>query len=99
MHSAAQEKESLLPTTTTSSSTNSKNDDLQELKAASPAYISSFDGLRGLSVLAVHVSHLLPLHMSRTHRAFGAVGLNVFFIMSGYLVTGVLMGQQVSSHK
>jgi hypothetical protein len=91
------EKEALLPTMNDTGSKQMDNS-IEELKSAAPAYIPSFEGLRGLSVLAVQISHALPIHMRGTHRTFGAIGMSVFFIMSGYLVTGSLMGQQVSQY-
>ena len=55
---------------------------------ASPteARIAGLDGLRALSVLIVFLHHtgLAPLHG-------GWVGVDLFFVLSGYLITGILV--------
>lgn len=61
-----------------------------------PTYVPSFEGLRGLSVVFVHIYHIVPAPMKRVGRIFGTTGLDTFFVLSGFLVTGVLVGQQVS---
>ncbi|HET9209280.1 MAG TPA: acyltransferase [Thermoanaerobaculia bacterium] len=56
-------------------------------------HITSLDGLRGLAVLAVMVSHFYPedrfpskvLHCGR-------LGVVAFFALSGYLITDILLG-------
>jgi peptidoglycan/LPS O-acetylase OafA/YrhL len=48
-------------------------------------YIKSFDGLRGLAVLAV-----LVFHGSYGYFKGGFLGVDVFFIVSGYLITALL---------
>ncbi len=51
----------------------------------STAYRADIDGLRALAVLAVLFYHLgLPLFSG------GYVGVDVFFVMSGYLITGLV---------
>ncbi len=51
----------------------------------STAYRADIDGLRALAVLAVLFYHLgLPLFTG------GYVGVDVFFVMSGYLITGLV---------
>ncbi|MFJ3321397.1 MULTISPECIES: acyltransferase family protein [unclassified Curtobacterium] len=49
-------------------------------------------GLRAFAVLAVVVYHLWP---NRLHGGF--VGVDVFFVISGYLITGHLLREQLST--
>jgi peptidoglycan/LPS O-acetylase OafA/YrhL len=45
-------------------------------------------GLRGVAVLLVVVFHALPVALPG-----GYVGVDVFFVISGYLITGILFGE------
>jgi peptidoglycan/LPS O-acetylase OafA/YrhL len=49
-------------------------------------YIPGIDGLRALAVLAVMTFHLVPSALPG-----GFVGVDVFFVISGYVVTGSLL--------
>jgi peptidoglycan/LPS O-acetylase OafA/YrhL len=49
--------------------------------------ISQLDGLRGLAVGLVIVDHSLPWF------AGGGVGVNIFFVLSGYLITSLLLAE------
>ncbi len=51
------------------------------------AYVPGIDGLRALAVLSVLVFHLNEALLPR-----GYVGVDVFFVISGFVVTGSLMG-------
>ncbi len=55
-------------------------------------YIRSLDGLRAVAVLAVVLSHL-------SHSAFpgGAVGVDIFFVLSGFLITSVLRAEYAAT--
>ncbi len=61
-------------------------------------HIPSLDGLRGLAVLAVMCSHLFPgtttsgllLRSLGASLEFGAAGVDLFFVLSGFLITGIL---------
>ncbi|WP_195961304.1 acyltransferase family protein [Enterococcus casseliflavus] len=48
-------------------------------------YITGFDGIRTLAVIGVILYHLLPTHMRG-----GYLGVPVFFVVSGYLITDLL---------
>jgi peptidoglycan/LPS O-acetylase OafA/YrhL len=59
-------------------------------------HIRSLDGLRGMAVLAVMGSHLFPANTPGILRpvgaflSFGATGVDLFFVLSGFLITGIL---------
>ena len=62
--------------------------------------LSSLDGLRGLCILAVMFGHLsgtggFPVSArTGSYLAFGSLALLVFFVMSGYLITGIILREQ-----
>ena len=49
-------------------------------------YISGFDGVRTLAVIGVILYHLFPYGMTG-----GFLGVSVFFVVSGYLITDLLI--------
>jgi peptidoglycan/LPS O-acetylase OafA/YrhL len=53
-----------------------------------PSHLGGIDGLRAIAVLLVVAFHLLP-------GAFpgGGLGVDVFFVLSGFLITGLLLGE------
>jgi peptidoglycan/LPS O-acetylase OafA/YrhL len=59
-----------------------------------PAYIPELQGLRGLAVLAVVVYHCHPrLQGTPFYRAslWGWTGVTLFFVLSGFLITSILL--------
>jgi peptidoglycan/LPS O-acetylase OafA/YrhL len=48
-------------------------------------FYPALDGLRAVAVLLVFGSHYLPRQM-----AFGWIGVDFFFVLSGFLITGIL---------
>jgi peptidoglycan/LPS O-acetylase OafA/YrhL len=66
--------------------------------AARPAtlrYLPGLDGLRAISVLAVVVFHHYFLYgTERGWMPGGFLGVEVFFVVSGYLITSLLLGER-----
>src|SRR6202046_5819627 len=55
--------------------------------------IPSLDGLRAISITLVVLSHLVKWkHVSlEVLGSYGALGVHVFFVLSGYLITNLLL--------
>jgi peptidoglycan/LPS O-acetylase OafA/YrhL len=65
-----------------------------------PGHIPQLDGLRGLAVLLVLISHsgfleALPHGGMLKHARFG---VDLFFVLSGFLITGILVDSKRSEH-
>jgi len=56
-------------------------------------YFHVLDGWRGLSILFVLATHLLPLgpKFLRLNETFGPIGMALFFTLSGFLITNFLL--------
>jgi peptidoglycan/LPS O-acetylase OafA/YrhL len=61
------------------------------------SYVPALDGLRGVAVLLVVAVHVLlvffPERLQTTLRG-GFLGVDVFFVLSGFLITALLLGEQ-----
>ena len=55
-------------------------------------HIPALDGLRGVAVLAVIGYHYDMLHLSG-----GFLGVDLFFVLSGFLITSLLVNEHRSS--
>jgi len=62
-----------------------------EVRAAG-AYVPGFDGLRAIAVGAVFL-----LHLDRPVFPGGAFGVDVFFVLSAYLITGLLVKERAET--
>jgi len=51
---------------------------------AGRAYFPAFDGIRAVAILAVFINHYSVL-------SYGHLGVSVFLVLSGFLITGVLL--------
>ncbi|MEX2393016.1 MAG: acyltransferase [Actinomycetota bacterium] len=56
-------------------------------------YRPDLDGLRAIAVLAVMAYHSAP-YLSRFRLRGGFLGVDVFFVLSGYLITSLLLEEQ-----
>src|SRR4051794_6018874 len=53
-------------------------------------HMTQLDGLRALAVLAVIAHHTLPEALCE-YLELGRVGVRLFFVLSGFLITGILL--------
>jgi peptidoglycan/LPS O-acetylase OafA/YrhL len=65
-----------------------------------PGYIPQFDGLRGVAILLVLIGHsgfleALPHAGMLEYTRFG---VDLFFVLSGFLITGILLDSKGSEH-
>ena len=60
-----------------------------------PPYMPQLDGVRALAVSLVMISHFALLDsisaLQMPGRFLGAVGVDLFFVLSGFLITGILL--------
>ena len=62
----------------------------------STSYFSSLDGFRGIAIIAVLCCHLT--YTTRFERYFvGNVGVEIFFVLSGFLITTLLLKEKVKT--
>lgn len=65
-----------------------------------PGYIPQFDGLRGVAVLMVLIGH--SAFLERLPHAgmleYARFGVDLFFVLSGFLITGILLDSKESEH-
>src|SRR5690606_35109202 len=62
-----------------------------ELVSSRPAHIPALDGVRAVAILMVVAFHLAPLAVPG-----GFIGVDVFFVLSGYLITAGLLREHAS---
>ncbi len=57
-----------------------------------PGYIPQLDALRAIAVLMVIIFHWMPAsHFLNRYMPHGILGVTLFFVLSGYLITGILL--------
>jgi len=67
------------------------------MKNKNPEYFSQLDSLRAIAVLMVIISHWFSNeHFLNRYSANGILGVTLFFVLSGFLITGILLN---SKHK
>lgn len=66
-----------------------------------PKYVPELDGLRAAAILSVMCIHTASrfqfLHLDGAF-AFGWIGVDLFFVLSGFLITGILLDSGASKH-
>jgi peptidoglycan/LPS O-acetylase OafA/YrhL len=62
---------------------------------ARPGNVPSLDGVRGCSILLVLVGHML---LPSSLIGISAIGLKVFFVLSGFLITRLLLAENKYAH-
>jgi peptidoglycan/LPS O-acetylase OafA/YrhL len=78
-----------LTTTLTAGATSSV---IARTKSANSAYFPALDGLRAVAFLMVFSNHYL-------NRTWGIAGVDVFFVLSGFLITGILFDTRDEQHR
>ena len=75
--------------------------------AGAGRHISALDGIRGLAVLLVLIFHVFQaepapsrplLRIGYAATLFGQTGVDLFFVLSGFLITGILLDTKSSRH-
>lgn len=57
-------------------------------------YINGLHGIRAIAVLFVIIEHWFPIQSSLRKFPFGEVGVDIFFVLSGFLITRILLEQK-----
>jgi peptidoglycan/LPS O-acetylase OafA/YrhL len=75
-----------------------------------PQRVTELDGLRGIAILAVfchhvlfttvpdHVHWKLPVRLAQDFAHLGIYGVDLFFVLSGFLITSILLGSRERPH-
>lgn len=71
---------------------------------AEPVHLPALDGFRGLAILGVMLSHFLNAGHVVTEESWwgrvllgGFIGVDMFFVLSGFLITGILLDARVTT--
>jgi peptidoglycan/LPS O-acetylase OafA/YrhL len=80
--------------------------DGSEVNRSKMGHIPALDGIRGVAILMVLLCHLAPEVNTAKHGFVqiiariadqGAIGVDLFFVLSGFLITGILLRSKSSS--
>ena len=63
------------------------------------SYLQSIDGLRGIAVLLVVLYHFEKIFLDTNIFQGGFVGVDIFFVISGYLITRIILNELKTSKK
>ena len=61
-----------------------------------PSHLPGLDGLRGLSIIMVVIGHIF-WNSKYEYLSIGSVGVDTFFVISGFLITTLLLKEKVNS--
>ncbi|MEP6626287.1 MAG: acyltransferase, partial [Acidimicrobiia bacterium] len=69
---------------------------------ALPEYVPALDGIRGFAVIATVLVHLRPglipnFHDVANYLGGGALGVDMFFVLSGFLISSILLRERTRS--
>jgi peptidoglycan/LPS O-acetylase OafA/YrhL len=64
----------------------------------SKSHIKSLDGLRGLAILLVLFYHLFKFSIFKNIAYLGWIGVDLFFVLSSFLITSILLETKGNSH-
>ncbi|UFH53188.1 acyltransferase [Spirosoma sp. KNUC1025] len=62
-------------------------------------YIKQFDAVRAVAVIFVIISHWYKHIPFIDNLSLGSIGVNTFFVLSGFLITSILLKQKINSEK
>src|ERR1019366_6439282 len=98
-HSAARRRLTMSTTSTrlvrgpmTQTSTSKRSATPPPMAVAASPHLRGMDGLRALAVVLVVLFHVLPGALPG-----GGLGVDIFFVLSGFLITGLLLSERAPS--